>query len=197
MSTSLDQGTFVSLEAMSRKAANDSLSAKGGHLADDQFDSLAVHLLGIGIRAFERFDETQTMSDRDGFSFAYRAMRGYRDGRFTEGPYVDWLRTSVRDSRFEPDAVTAVTETGELPERHEIDAQALEAVVEHYAGGLPEREAWTLRHVATAIAEGLTLVEVCNRLLADLADALRPQIPAAPTGPTSMEFFETWFREAA
>jgi hypothetical protein len=126
-------------------------------------------------------------------------MRGYRDGRFTDGPYVDWLRTNVRDSRFEPEAVASVTDTGELPDNPSPEADAIDAVIESLAGGLSERSAWTLRHVASALAGGLTLDEVCEGLLKDLADDLRTQIPGAPETGTvpPIEFFETWLKEAA
>jgi hypothetical protein len=172
----LDADTFLSLEALSRKAANDSLQAKGGHLADDQFDSLAVHMLEIGARAFGRFDPELTVSDRDGFSFAYRAMRGYRGGRFTEGPYIDWLRSNVRDSRFEPEGSTSVTETGELPERPALDPESFERAVEDASASLSSRALWTLHHVMRPIATegksrvlvalevGIPLAEVFDRL---------------------------------
>lgn len=193
----IDGPEFVSLEALSRRAANDALRRFGQHLPDDQFDALACHLLDKrGVPAFRRYDPERSLSHGDAFNYAYRQMRGWRAGSFTDGPTKDWMRTNLHDRRFEPEVYASVTETGDLPERHKLDAQAIQDVAEHYAGGLPEREAWTLRHVASAVAEGLTLVEVCDRLLADLADALRPQIPAVPGG-TSMEFFETWFWEAA
>jgi len=201
-SSELDSETFIRLEKLSRKAANDSLRTHGAHLAEDQFDSLAVHLLGLGVRAFERYDVSLAGGvSRETHSF--RAMRGYRQGRFTEGPYVDWLRTHIRDSRFEPSGSVSVTELGELPESAALEESALETIVEHYAVGLGARDAWTLRHVATAIASGYTLVEVIEGLLSDLADALAPQLPeSARAALTSdlgsfQELFSDWLREAA
>jgi hypothetical protein len=199
----LDDETFVRLERLSRKAAHDSLSAHGGHLSDDQFDSLAVHLLEIGVKAFCRYD----VSAAGGISpetYAYRRMRGYRRGRITDGPYIDWLRTHVRDSRFEPASATMLTELGDLPELAFGAEPELEDVVEHLAGGLAEREAWTLRHVAAAIAQGVTLIEVVEGLLADLADALGPALGLSRRSTISArdlgafeELFTDWLKEAA
>lgn len=198
----LDSETFIRLEKLSRKAANDSLGAYGAHLAEDQFDSLAVHLLSIGVRAFERYDvalaggvsrETQ----------AFRAMRGYRKGSFTDGPYKDWLRTHVRDLRFEPRGSTAVTESGELPESGAPEKLELDTIVEQYAIGLADRDAWTLRHVAVALAGGFTLRQVVEGLLGDLADALAPQLPdeirvrLTDSHESFEQLFTDWLEEAA
>lgn len=201
-SAALDEGAFIRLEKLSRKAAYDSLRAHAGYLADDQLDSLAIYLLGLGIRAWERYDE-RLAGGISRETHAYRAMRGYHKGRCTDGPYIDWLRTHVRDSRFEPEGSVAVTESGELPEgSFELDEKLeVEAVVESYAGLLPEREAWTLRHVATALARGSTLAEVVDELLSDLADALRPHLlgakEIAPTLSSFEELFSDWLQEAA
>jgi hypothetical protein len=202
-SATLDEETFIRLEKLSRKAANDSLRTHGAHLSDDQFDSLAVHLLALGLRAYERYDVSLAGGvSRETHSF--RAMRGYRQGRFTEGPYVDWLRTHIRDSRFEPAGSSQVTETGTLPEHEVYEEPRLEHIVESYAAGLSDREAWTLRHVASAIATGNTLLEVVEGLLGDLADALsplvgdqrRPQVMG--TDLSSFEdLFSDWLKEAA
>lgn len=208
----IDDETFVRLERLSRDAAQESLSARGGYLTDDQFDSLAMHLLELGIRAFERYDvELATFTDpRSGETsvmsrdvYAYRMMRGYRHGRLTEGPYVDWLRTHIRDSRFEPEGSVALTELGVLPESEAHEESELEAVIEHYAGGLSDREVWTLRHVAAAIASGHTFHEVVEGLLRDLADAIRPLMPeqsAERITPDLSSFeglFADWLKEAA
>jgi hypothetical protein len=131
-------------------------------------------------------------------------MRGYRKGRFTEGPYVDWLRTHIRDSRFEPIGSAQVTETGVLPEHESYEEPGLEHVVESYARGLSERGAWTLRYVATALASGVHLVEVIEGLLSDLADELspfvgeqgRPQVIGTDLS-SFEELFSDWLREAA
>lgn len=115
----LDAETFTSLEALAQKAVVDSMAVKGAPrdgIGEDQLDALACHLLRIGIRAFHAFDRELTVSAGDAFNHAYRSMRGYRGGAFTEGPYIDWLRSSIRDSRFEPDGTTSVTATGELPD---------------------------------------------------------------------------------
>jgi hypothetical protein len=201
----LDEVTFVSLEKLARQAAYDSMDAKSAPrdgIGEDQFDALSCHLLGVGIRAFNSFDGSLTVSEGDAFNHAYRSMRGYRSGRMTEGPYIDWLRTNVRDSRFEPEGSTSVTVTGELPESEMYEESALEVVAEQYAGGLSERDAWTLRHVATALATGLTLREVVQGLLGDLADALAPQLPEravtlSPDLGSFEELFSDWLREAA
>lgn len=195
----LDESTFVRLEKLSRKAANDSLRARGAHLADDQFDSLAVHLLALGVRAYERYDVALAGGvARE--TYAFRAMRGYRQGKFTEGPYFDWLRTHVRDSRFEPAGSVSVTELGTMPETEAHDEMRVELVLEQYAAGLSERDSWTLRHVATAIASGYTMAEVVERLLGDLADALQPQIDTLELTPSLSSFeelFDDWIQEAA
>lgn len=183
----LDAETFVRLEKLSRKAANDSLGARGGHLAEDQFDSLAVHLLGIGVRAFERFDSALTVSDRDGFSFAYRSMRGYRQGLFTEGPYIDWLRANIRDSRFEPEGETSVTQTGELPERPALDQESFERAVEDASAALSSRALWTLHHVMRPIAtQGRSRVAVALDLAIPLGEVF-----------DRLEELESELREAA
>lgn len=197
--TVVDSETFVRLEKLSRKAANDSLRAHGAHLSDDQFDHLAVHLLTVGLRAYDEFDaELAGGVSRE--TYAFRAMRGYRQGRFTEGPYIDWLRTHIRDSRFEPEGSVSVTELGELPERETHEVPALEEVVEHYAAGLSGRDAWTLRHVATALASGFTLAEVVDGLLRDLADAIAPSLDGRQLHPDLRSFeelFSDWLKEAA
>lgn len=193
----VDEETFVRLEKLSRKAANDSLRAHGAHLSEDQFDSLAMHLLRLGLRAWERYDvEMAGGVSRETHSF--RAMRGYRLGSFTDGPYVDWLRTHIRDSRFEPEGSVSVTEFGDLPEGEPHEQHELEEIAEHYAGGLSERDAWTLRHVATAIASGLTLRDVVEGLLADLQDALAPQLRPEQTRSTAtdLSFFEEFFADS-
>lgn len=186
----IDEATFLRLEKLSRSAALDSMSAKGGYLADDQFDALAASLLEIGVRAFERYDP-ELAGGVAQETYAYRAMRGYRGGQLTEGPYTDWLRTNVRDSRFEPDMVTSLTDTGDLPELEEAERMAIDDLVERHARGLNERDAWTLRHVAAALAGGLRLEEVIEGLLADLADALQPEVDVPLT--TSLESFEGLF----
>jgi hypothetical protein len=198
----LDEETFVRLEKLSRKAANDSLGSHGAHLAEDQFDSLAVHLLSLGVRAWKRYD-VELAGGVSQETHAFRAMRGYRQGLFTDGPYVDWLRTHVRDLRFEPKGSISVTELGELPESVALEAAEIETVIAHYALGLAEREAWTLRHVATALAGGYTLTRVVEGLLSDLADALAPQLPDETRSrlTSSLESFEQlftdWLQEAA
>jgi len=195
----LDAETFVRLEKLSRKAANDALQAHGGHLSEDQFDSLAMHVLGLGVRAYEAYDEALSGGvGRD--TYAFRAMRGYRYGSFTDGPYVDWLRTNIRDSRFEPEGSISLTELGDLPERMSEHEHAPEEVAEHYAVGLSERDAWTLRHVAVALAGGHTMQQVIETLLVDLADALAPQLlPETSLLPTLESFGDLiadWLQEA-
>src|SRR5262245_58948630 len=108
VNSDLPEETFLSLEALARRGAYDSMGKKGAPrdgLSEDQFDSLSCHLLGIGIRAFRAYDRELSISEGDAFNHAYRSMRGYSGGHFTEGPYIDWLRTNIRDSRFEPDAI--------------------------------------------------------------------------------------------
>lgn len=189
------------LERLSRRAAHDALRAHGAHLPDDQFDALAVHLLGIGVQAYASYDP-DLASGVSRETYTYRAMRGYRrGGSLTDGPYIDWLRRHVRDSRFEPERVVALSDDGTLPEPVVEDVEPeLETIVEQYAGGLSERDAWTLRHVAAAIAHGLTLVEVVEGLLRDLADAIGPQIGRSrglqPDLGTIEHLFADWLHEA-
>jgi len=73
-------------------------------------------------------------------------------------------------------------------------------VAEHYAVGLSERDAWTLRHVAVALAGGHTMQQVIETLLVDLADALAPQLlPETSLLPTLESFGDLiadWLQEA-
>lgn len=154
----------MSLERLSRKAASESLRALGAHLdEDDRFDALAVHLLGVGVRAWGEHDvERAGGVSRE--TFAFRRMRGWRSGSFTNGPTIDWIRSTVCDSRFEPTSSTSVTASGEVPEVEVLDGRDFDAAVLEASAGLSTPALWALHHVARPRAEGLPLRVVADRL---------------------------------
>lgn len=166
---------FLTLEALSRRAAEHSLAATGSHIdEDDRADSLALHLLEAGIRAWERFDP-DVYADVRRETYAYRAMRGYRGGTFTEGPAIDWLRRTVRDRRFEPEVSTVLTADGSIPELDTIENDpSLRFALRTVGGRLSERSRETLeRLVAPVVLEdGVTLPEAAKRAGIPLADAV-------------------------
>lgn len=162
----IDAETFMSLEALARKAADDSMGVKGAPrdgIGEDQFDALACDLLRIGIRAFHAFDRELTVSAGDAFNHAYRSMRGYRGGSFTEGPYIDWLRTNIRDDRFEPKASTSVTATGELPDGAVTPHQSFDELVSEVSARLSTRSLDALYRFGRPIVEdGMRVREVAE-----------------------------------
>lgn len=175
---------FITLERLSRKAAHESLRAHRAHLdEDDRFDDLAIHLLETGIRAWHRYDPTG-YPDVARETYAYRAMRGHRAGTFTDGPYLDWMRRTVRDNRFEPDIVTSLTTDGELPETHAVETETVRAVAWSIARTLDPYNAQTLLELVVPMVEdgigiadaadhaGFTIGEARDRL-----DSLAHQLP--------------------
>lgn len=201
---------FITLERLSRKAASESLRAHRAHLdEDDRFDDLAIHLLETGIRAWHRFNPTG-YPDVARETYAYRAMRGHRAGTFTDGPYLDWMRRTVRDSRFEPDIVTSLTTDGDLPENACTETESVRAVAWALARGLDPYNAWTLLELVVPMVEdgigiadaadhaGLTLCEALDRIDAlsfQLAD-LRPVRRLTPDA-TIHPLFAAVLEEAA
>jgi hypothetical protein len=159
------------LERLSRKAAADSLAAIGGHVReDDRFDALAVSLLGVGVRAWLEHD-VGLAGGVSRETFAFRMMRGWRGGSFSNGPTIDWIRSSVRDSRFEPDVVTVLTHDGVVPEVATEGLGDFDGAVLDVSAGLSTRALWTLHHVARPRAEGDPLVVVARGLDMAVAEA--------------------------
>lgn len=145
---------FITLERLSRKAAVESLRAHRAHLDDDddRFDALAIHLLEIGVRAWHRFDP-HGYPDVARETYAYRAMRGHRAGTFTDGPYLDWLRRTVRDHRFEPDVVTSLSSEGDLPETPVHETETVRAYAWTIARNLDPYNARTLLELVVPMIE--------------------------------------------
>lgn len=119
---------------------------------------------------------------------------------------IDWLRSKGEglefgDARSGSQGRIGLTADGELQVAREED-DSVDAAVERLAVGLSERSRWTLRHVASAAAEGLTMAEVIDGLMRDLADELRPQLPVElqeqlVSESVSPAAFARWFGVAA
>lgn len=182
--TPLTEHDFVTLDKLSRKAADDSMRAHGGHVTeDDRFDSLAMHLLETGVRAWRTYD-TALAGGVSRETHAYRKMRGWRAGNFTNGPYIDWVRRTVRDSRFEPDIRTVLTTDGTLPDIETEHDDTLDAVIAGLTH-LGSMARWALTNIARPMAEhDRTIAEAARNArvsvafaevaMATLADELRP-----------------------
>ena len=92
----------------------------------------------------------------------------------TEGPYIDWMRTHVRDARFDPEMSTSVTETGELPEEPDgvLAGGTFDEAVLDVSWGLSTRALWTLHHLARPIAQGRPRAVVAGELGIEVREAL-------------------------
>lgn len=179
-----------------RKAIVDYYAETGGSLGGERLDDAVSFVrerllgeLGVYDRALAGGVSVETFT--------------YRRARFR---VVDWLRTKSEgvefgDARSGSQGRVALTDDGML-EVARSDDDRVDVAVEQYAVGLSERDRWTLRHVATAAAEGLTIAEVIEGLMLDLADAMRPQLPddlrrqLADGNPSSIRFAR-WFGVAA
>lgn len=127
----------------------------------------------------------------------------YRRARFR---VTDWLRSKGEglefgDARSGAQGRVSLTSDGEL-EVAQGPSDSVDEAVERLAAGLSERSRWTLRHVASAAAEGMTIAEVVEGLMRDLADELRPQLPEElqeqlSGGEPSATAFASWFGVAA
>lgn len=179
-----------------RKAIVDYYAEAGGSLGGDRLDDAVSFVrerllgeLGVYDRALAGGVSVETFT--------------YRRARFR---VVDWLRTKSEglefgDARSGSQGRVGLTETGTL-EVGKAEEPGVHAAVERLAVGLSDRDRWTLRHVATAAAEGLTIAEVIEGLMLDLADALRPQLPddlraQLHDGNPSSIRFARWFGVAA
>ena len=180
-----------------RKAIVDYYAETGGSLGGDRLDDAVSFVrerllgeLGVYDRSLAGGVSVETFT--------------YRRARFR---VVDWLRTKGEglefgDARSGSQGKVGLTDDGVLEVARSGDDGGVDVAVERLAVGLSDRDRWTLRHVATAAAEGLTLEEVIEGLILDLADALRPQLPddlrrqLADGNPASKRFAE-WFGVAA
>lgn len=154
-----------------RKAIVDYYDERGGSLGGDRLDDavsfVRERLLG----------ELGTYDARLAGGVSVETFT-YRRARFR---VVDWLRTKGEgvefgDARSGSQGRVGLTDDGTV-EVMKPEEPGLDDVVEMLAVGLSDRDRWTLRHLATAAADGLEWPEVCERLMLDLADALRPQLP--------------------
>lgn len=179
-----------------RKAVVDYYAERGGSLGGDRLDDAVSFVrerllgeLGVYDRALAGGVSVETFT--------------YRRARFR---VVDWLRTKGEglefgDARSGSQGRIGLTDTGTV-DVGKPEGDAVDELVERYAVGLSERDRWTLRHVATAAAEGMSIREVIEGLMLDLADALRPQLPddlraqLADGNPSSIRFAR-WFGVAA
>lgn len=167
----------------------DYYEARGGHLSGAKLDDAIGFVRERGIRAVLEYDPERARGVSP-TTFAYRIMRL----RVT-----DWLRMDLGDRRFGNDGRVSLSSDGEM--RFVAAAEdAVDDAVERLAGGLSERSAWTLRHVASAVASGSTLVEVAEGLMADLADEMGATMPdrlrALVVAPVDEGFFSSWLAAA-
>lgn len=184
------------LTKICRKAIVDYYAETGGSLGGDRLEDAIAFVrervlgeLGIYDRALAGGVSPETFT--------------YRRARFR---VVDWLRSKAEglefgDARSGSQGRVTLTATGELDTSGAADDR-VEWAVERLAVGLSERSRWTLRHVASAAAEGLTMREVLDGLMRDLADELRPQLPddlrrQLDAGEPSSIAFARWFGVAA
>jgi len=164
------------LSGLARKAVLDYYESKGGHLSGAKLDDAIGFVRERGIAAVVEYDPVRARGVSP-TTYAYRIMRL----RVT-----DWLRMDLGDRRFGNDGRVSLSSDGEM-RFVEPDEDTVELAAERIAGGLSERSSWTLRHVASRVAEGLTVFEVAQDLgrsaaeleglLADLADELAVTMP--------------------
>jgi hypothetical protein len=191
------QGVSVAaLRGLARKAAVDYYDARGGSIGGDLLERAIAFILTPGLQAVVAYDPERA-GGVSVTTFAYRRMRT----RMT-----DFLRSKAEgfgDARSGNAGRETLTVDGELSAVAASD-ESVERAADELAGGLSERSGWTLRHVATAVAEGLTLVEVVEELLGDLADELgaamperlRQQLVRGGDAPSS-GLLDEWLGEAA
>lgn len=157
------------LRGLARKAAVDYYEARGGSIGGDLLERAIAFVLTPGLQAIVQYDPGRA-NGVSATTFAYRRMRL----RMT-----DFLRSKAEgfgDARSGSDDRVTLTADGEV-RAVAPDGDPLEVVAAQLSGGLSERSGWTLRHVATAVAEGLSVVEVVEGLLGDLADELAVTMP--------------------
>lgn len=164
-SAHVNDDTFVQLERLSRAAAQDGLRRLHAHLHEqDRFDSLAVHLLETGLRAWNDYDPN-VAGGVSRSTYAYRTMRGYdwQRRQFTDGRLIDWLRRTVRDSRFEPDIVTSLTTDGDMPEHPIHESESVAAAAWALARTLDPYNARTLLDlIVPMVEEGLGIADAAS-----------------------------------
>lgn len=161
--------TPTALRGLARRAAVDYYAARGGAIGGDLLERAIAFILTPGLQAVVSYDPERA-GGVSVTTFAYRRMRQ----RMT-----DFLRSKAEgfgDARSGNDGRESLTSDGEL-RSVAVPVESVERAADELAGGLSERSGWTLRHVATAVAEGLTLVEVVEELLGDLADELGAAMP--------------------
>lgn len=173
------------LSGLARRAVLDFYESAGGSLSGAKLEDAIGFVRERGIRALLEYDPVKARG-LSPTTFAYRIMRL----RVT-----DWLRADLGDRRFGNDGRVSLSSDGEMRfvEREE---DTVDDAVERLAGGLSERSAWTLRHVASAVAQGSTLVEVVEVLMADLADEMGAALPVRLRElvrmPVDADFFACW-----
>lgn len=159
--------TGEQLSKLASKAIRDYYDDRGGSgLAPERFADAAGFVREAGLRAIVEYDPERA-GGVSATTWAYRRMRL----RVT-----DWLRSDMGDARFGNAGRVTLSSDGEMTFAAE-EEDSVEVAVELLTAGLSERSAWTLRHVASAVAEGATIVEVCERLMSDLADELGAAMP--------------------
>lgn len=176
------------LSGLARKAVIDFYESRGGHLSGAKLDDAVGFVRERGLRALVEYDVDRARGV-SASTYAYRIMRL----RVT-----DWLRMDLGDRRFGNDGRVTLSSDGEMrfvgcEEDTVVDA------VERLAGGLSDRSSWTLWHVASAVAEGSTLVEVAEVLMEDLADEMRAMGATMPDRlrelvrvPVDEDLFASW-----
>lgn len=178
------------LSGLARKAVLDFYESSGGHLSGAKLDDAIGFVRERGIRAVVEYDPERARGVSP-TTYAYRIMRL----RVT-----DWLRADLGDRRFGNDGRVVLSADGEMRFVEQEEDTVIDAV-ERLAGGLSDRSSWTLWHVASAVAEGATLVEVAERLMADLADEMGATMPdrmrELVVKPVDRGFFASWIEEAA
>lgn len=156
-----------------RKAVVDYYADVGGHLGGERLDDCVSFVRERMLGELGRFDAALAGGVRVE-TWVYRRSRPR---------VIDWLRTKGEglefgDARSGSQGRVGLTSDGELDLSSREEADTLDDAVERLAGGLTDRSAWTLRHVASGVAAGHDLVEVLEGLMGDLADELGVTMPA-------------------
>lgn len=184
----------ATLRGLARKAAVDYYTSSGGSIGGDLLERAIAFVLVPGMQALVSFDSGLS-GGVSATTFVYRRMRL----RMT-----DFLRSKAEgfgDSRSGSDGRIVLSADGEL-RVVAADEDTVDSAAEVLSGGLSDRSAWTLRHVASSLAEGCSLEDILEGLLRDLADELLPMLPtdlrpeiSSPSA--SLEEFGRWFEVAA
>ena len=161
------------LTKLVRRAVMDSYAESGGSLGGERLEDCVAFVRERLLGELATYDRAKA----GGVSVETFT---YRRARFR---VVDWLRSKGEglefgDARSGSQGRVTLTGDGEVETAASTSpAEELEWVVEQLAVGLSDRDRWTLRHLATAAAEGVSFEAVAEGLMLDLADALRPQLP--------------------